>query len=347
MHDMVRAHRSSFAYSMADLPGYHTPVSIGRYRGAPAYVRPRQYSPPEREVINAKAGELRDVGMVRQLPLDSPFAPRPAIAAKKDAETGEWTQQRFCVNFIPGNKKTDIIPHALPLPESIFRRFGKAKFFSKVDMRSGFHQLPLDADSQLRTAFWWGQELWCYTRLPFGLKNSSAVYQRVMDTVLSEAGLDGFAAAFIDDVIIWSEDADQHVRQVQQVLAALHAAGLRAHPDKSVFMAEGIEYLGHIVCPDGLQPHQARVAAFKQLRLPRTKDELSSQLGMLGFYRCYLPRYSSIAEPLRKMRKQSSPAVLQWDPETQAAYQALLDGLTQEGLGLCKGGPCLAFCLAH
>jgi site-specific DNA-cytosine methylase len=198
-------------------------------------------------------------------------------------------------------------------------------------MRSGFHQLTLDPASQLRTAFWWGSELWCYTRLPFGLKNSSAIYQRVMDSVLSAAGLRGFAAAFIDDVIIWSDTPEQHVQHVQAVLQALAAQGLKAHPDKSIFMAEGVEFLGHVVSPQGLHPSAARVAAFKQLQLPRTKDELASQLGMLGFYRCYLPAYSSIAEPLRKMRKKDSPAVLQWDEETRVAYQELLEGLTQEG----------------
>jgi hypothetical protein len=84
-------------------------------------------------------------------------------------------------------------------------------------------------------------------------------------------------------------------------------------------MAEGVQYLGHIVCPARLQPNQARVASFKQLQLPCTKEELSSQLGTLGFYRCNLPGYSSTAEPLRKLRKKDSSMVLQWDAETRAA----------------------------
>jgi site-specific DNA-cytosine methylase len=283
--------------------------------------------------------------LIRQVPLTNAFAARPTIAAKKNAETGEWTETRFCVNFIPQNKGTDTIMHALPLPEAIFRRFGKARFFSKLDMRSGFHQLVLDEDSQLRTAFWWGGELWCYTRLPFGLKNSSAIFQRVMDTVLTEAGLAGFASAFVDDVIVWSETAEEHVSHVRQVLCALEQQGLKAHPDKSIFMAEGVEYLGHVVSPAGLSPHAARVAAFKQLRLPVTKEELSSQLGVLGFYRCYLPGYSTIAEPLRKLRKQSAPSVLQWDAETRAAYQGLLDGLTRGDVVLHREDPDRPFIL--
>ena len=345
MQAMVREHKPCFAYSMAELGGYKHPVSIGEFRGKPAYARPKQYSPVEKGIIGEKCGELKDATLIRQLPLTNAFAARPTIAATKDAETGEWTQHRFCVNYIAQNKGTDTIQHALPLPDAIFRQFGKARFFSKLDMRSGFHQLVLDEESQLRTAFWWGSELWCYTRLPFGLKNSSAIYQRVMDTVLTEAGVAEFAAAFVDDVIIWSETADEHVSHVQRVLEALVQQGLKAHPDKSIFMAEGVEYLGHVVSPAGLSPHAARVAAFKQLRLPVTKEELSSQLGVLGFYRCYLPGYSSIAEPLRKLRKQSAPSVLQWDEETKAAYQGLLDGLTRGDVVLRREDPARPFML--
>ena len=345
MQDMVRGNKQCFAYSMAELHGYSQPVNIGPYRGQPAYVRPKHYSPVEEGIIEKHCVELRDAGLIRRLPLTSKFAARPTIAAKKDAQTGEWTATRFCVNFIRQNKGTETIPHALPLPEAIFRRFGKARFFSKIDMRSGFHQLELDEESQLRTAFWWGNELWCYTRLPFGLKNSSAIYQRVMDTVLTEAGLSAFAAAFIDDVIVWSETAEEHVEQVQRVLQALAQHGLKAYPDTSIFMAEGVEYLGHVVSPAGLSPHAARVAAFKQLQLPSTKEELSSQLGMLGFYRCYLPAYSSIAEPLRKLRKQAAPSVLQWDEESKAAYQGLIDGLTRGNVVLEREDPDRPFVL--
>ena len=345
MQEMVRDNKHCFAYSMAELTGHSQPVNIGQFRGQPAYVRPRQYSPVEEGIVDKHCCELRDANLIRRVSLTNLFAARPTIAAKKDAETGEWTATRFCVNYIRQNKGTDTIPHALPLPESIFRRFGKARFFSKVDMRSGFHQLALDEESQLRTAFWWGNELWSYTRLPFGLKNSSAVYQRVMDTVLTEAGLTGFATAFVDDVIVWSDTAEQHVERVQQVLQALAQQGLKAHPDKSIFMAEGVEYLGHVVSPAGLSPHAARVAAFKQLRLPTTKEELSSQLGVLGFYRCYLPGYSSIAEPLRKLRKQNAPSVLQWDGEARAAYQGLLDGLTRGDIVLAREDPSRPFVL--
>jgi hypothetical protein len=334
MQSVVRKHKRSFAYSMTELTGYHKPVNVGRYSGKPAYSRRKQYSPPEVKVMDAKCSELRDAGMLKKAGQDSRFASRPTCAAKRDAVTGAWTDIRFCINYVQLNKSTETDPYPLPLPEAIFRRFGEARFFTKLDMRSGFHQLVLDEQSQRMSAFWWGNELWSYTRLPFGMKNSSAVFQRVMDEVLQEAGLEGVASAFIDDVIVWGSDAQQHVADVQRVLEALYSVGLRVHPDKSIFMAEGVEYLGHVVSPAGLHPAEARVAAFKQLKRPSTKEELKSQLGMLGFYRCYLPSYSTIAEPLRKLLKKLAPSVLVWDEESGAAYEGLREGLTREGLCL-------------
>ena len=334
MQRMVRERKHCFAYSMQELPGYHKPVNIGRYSGKPAYSRRKQYSQPESELIGSKSAELRDAGMVRKAGQHSAFASRPTCAAKRDALTGAWTDVRFCINYVLLNKGTETDPYPLPLPEAIFRRFGRARFFTKLDMRSGFHQLVLDEESQRMSAFWWGNELWCYTRLPFGMKNSSAVFQRVMDEVLQEAGLEEVASAFIDDVIVWGEDAEQHVEDVRRVLEALHQVGLRVHPDKSIFMAEGVEYLGHVVSPTGLHPAEARVAAFKQLKRPSSKEELKSQLGMLGFYRCYLPNYSIIAEPLRRFLKKAAPSLLEWDEEAHKAYEGLVEGLTEEGLCL-------------
>jgi hypothetical protein len=350
MQRMVRSHKQAFAYSLSDLPGYQVPVSVGQYTGKPAYSRPKQYSPAETKVIQEKFKELRDAGLIRKVGRDNPFASRPTVAAKRDATTGEWTDHRFCVNYVALNKGTATDPYPLPLPEAMFRQFGKAKFFTKIDCRAGFHQLVLDLPSQERSAFWvptpdGGQELWAYCRLPFGMKNSSAIFQRVMDTVLGDAGLRENAGAFVDDVLIWSDTPEQHIQHVQAVLQAMHGVGLRAHPDKSIFMAEGVEYLGHVVSPLGLQPAEARVAAFKQLNQPRTKEELRSQLGMLGFYRCYLPHYSSIADPLRKFLKQAAPSLLQWDEETVGAYQGLVEGLTTEGLCLRRVDPKQPFVL--
>jgi hypothetical protein len=342
MKDLVREFKDVFAYSMSDLPGYKEPVSLGEFRGKPAFSPKKEYNPMELDIINKKCNELKEAGLIRQVPLTNKFASRPTIAAKRDAVTGEWTDHRFCINYVKLNKGTAADPYPLPLPEVLFRKLKNAKFFTKFDMRSGFHQLPLDEESQLRTAFWWNDELWCYTRMPYGNRNSSAIFQRVMDTVLTDNNASDAAKAFVDDCIAGSATVREHLADVRMVLLAFRAAGLKAHPDKSYFMAIGVEYLGHICSQWGSTQQQPALQAFRQLPKPKTKKQLLSYLGMMGFYRCYCPNYSIIAEPLRKFTKKSSPEQLQWDEEADLAYNTLVatlslgatHGLMHEAAGL-------------
>ncbi|GLI63712.1 hypothetical protein VaNZ11_006741 [Volvox africanus] len=126
-----------------------------------------------------------------------------------------------------------------------------AVIVSKLDLRQGFLQIPIRPDDQPKAACWVVNKLIIYTRMPYRLKNASAKFQRIMDYELVKAGLDEVSVAFIDDVLIWSETPEQHVRDVERVLDALHACGLRAHPDKLIFGADLIEYLGHNLSPTG------------------------------------------------------------------------------------------------
>jgi hypothetical protein len=105
-----------------------------------------------------------------------------------------------------------------------------------MSRHNGIFVISLHLPSQEASCFHWGNERWCYTRLPFGIKNSSAILQQVMDGLLQEGGLDGVSAPFVDDVIVWSEMAADHIRDVQWVLQCLGQAGLRFHPDKSIFI---------------------------------------------------------------------------------------------------------------
>ena len=140
-----------------------------------------------------------------------------------------------------------------------------------------------------KTCFGVGNQLMAYRCMPYGLRNAPAHFQRVMDTEIALAGLDNCAIAFIDDVLIWSESPDQHVKDVAAVLDMLHGCGLRAHPDKSIFGADVIEYLGHNLSTFGISPHQAKVAAIMALPPPKNVSELRTQLGFLNYYRAMSP----------------------------------------------------------
>ena len=326
----VRSRKHAFAYSMKELPGYTGdmgPFSIELVHDKPIFARPRRYSPLEKAAADDKCIELRDAGIIKPCPITK-YVSCPTMPAKKDAD-GNWTDIRYCIDYRAVNEASVPDRYGMHLPEEVFRDLAGKKVFSCLDLRSGFHQLPVHPDSQPMTAFYWHNQIWCYQRLSFGLRNSPAWFQRVLDHEINKAGLSDVARAYIDDVVIASDTVEEHIEHVAKVLDMLHSCGLRAHPDKSVFGAAVISYLGHCVSATGLTPQQAKVAAIREMRAPTNVAELRAQLGFAGYYRCYCPYYSQIAQPLNALLQKDNP--WRWGPEEQAAMDRLKDELCTTG----------------
>jgi hypothetical protein len=230
------------------------------------------------------------------------------------------------------NKATVPDRYNLHRPEEIFLRASKAKIFSCLDLRAGFHQIPIHPDSQRYTSFWWGNQLWCFTRVAFGLRNAPATFQRVMDAELQQADCTDCAVAYIDDVLIWSENLEDHAKHLQKVFSCFEQCGLRIHPEKSVFASACVEFLGHNLSAGGVSPNQVKVQAIREMKPPTSVEGLRSVLGFFGYYRCYLPQYSCIAQPLNALLKKNT--FFEWTSEQQHAFQQLKDGLCQHGIVL-------------
>lgn len=127
--------------------------------------------------------------------------------------------------------------------------------------------------------------------------------------MLRAGGCDEFAVAYVDDVLIMSESMEQHVEHVGKVLDCFHNAGLRVHPEKSVFCANQVEFLGHMITPTGLTPTKAKVAAIQALPAPRNLAKLRSIMGIMNYYRIYIPGFSQIAAPVYELTK----ALVAWE----------------------------------
>lgn len=173
---------------------------------------------------------------------------------------------------VNGATVADLYP--TPLPEVIFEKAAQARYFSKLDMRAGYFQLPIDPSCQHITSFWWGSRLFKFTRLPMGLKNATAIFQKCMDTELRLGGCDSFSSAFVDDVLIYSSTMEEHITHVSQVLDTLHAVGLRVHPAKSLFATDLLEYLGHNVSGTGVSPTAAKINSIRDRPVPANVGEL-------------------------------------------------------------------------
>jgi hypothetical protein len=251
------------------------------------------------------------------------------LPAKKGPD-GKFTDKRFALDLRRVNEHTIADKYRLPLPEELFRKMQGSKFMTKVDCRAGFFNIALH-DNHVITC-WWGSKLYRFTRLPFGWVNSTAVFQRIMDHELQSAGLTHCAVVFVDDVCVHSDTMEQHIQDVRRLLQRFKKVGLRAHPGKTIVAADGIPYLGHIVTADSIQPERARVTAMQRLPTPTSADMVRSVLGVLGFYRAYVPNYSIIANPLTKLLGKAVP--FEWREEQAVAYQQLKAALTTEGLAL-------------
>jgi len=340
---MLAQHKSAFAYNMADLPGYTgSQVKIQLVDDEPVFSPRRRYSQLEEQIQEEKCQELKQASFIEPADQRSKYASAATMPAKKD-DHGQWVEKRYCLDFRGLNAKTLKNSYSMPLPKELFQRVEGCQFFTSLDLRSGFHQLVLEPNSRQYTAFWWSKMLWRYTRMPYGLRNATAEFQIVMDKVLGDAGLDHCAFAFVDDLLVASPDMESHQRDVQAVLKALHAVGLRVHPVKSVFCADKVEYLGHVITPSGLEPQAAKVAAMASLPIPSSVPQLQSVMGLLNYYRCYLPAFSSTAKPLNQLLQKDIP--FQWGEEQQQALDSLKQQLCTEGLALKRADPNRPFVL--
>jgi hypothetical protein len=341
---VVSSNLSSFAFSMADLPGYSGdagPVTIPLETGSPIVTPQRRYSPIETQVINEKCTDLYENNIIRPQPVTS-YVCAPTVAAKKDGD-GNWTDHRFCIDSRPVNAKTKRDRYRTKVPEELFQDIGNSKFFSCIDLRAGFHQLPIAEEDQEKTTFWWGNKTFCYNRLSFGLTNATAAFQRVMDYEISKASLSDSTCCFVDDVLIHSATMAEHVQHVDATLKMLHSCGLRAHPEKSVFGAASVEFLGHVVTPYGMGPHEAKVAAIKALPPPTNVSDLRSVLGFANYYRCYVPNFSSLAQPMNALLAKGIEWY--WGTEQEKSFQDIKVELSTPGRALRRADPTLPYIL--
>jgi hypothetical protein len=345
LQQVVRSRRHAFAYSHAEMPGYEHKVGWKLKTDAPIKqpCHARRFSPAEKSILDEKCKELEDAGLIKEILSTNAYAAHPVLAAKTDAITGEWTAKRLCIDYRNLNRAMVADSYTTPLPEDIFKAAAGCKFWSVIDMRAGFHQLVLDDETAKTTAFWWGRRLMQYNRLSFGTKNATAIYQRVMDQVLREGGCADFAMAYVDDLLVFSNSFEEHLKHLGMVLDCIHKASLRAHPEKSIFGASQVEFLGHMVSADGLSPTKAKVAAIQALPSPRDLSELRCIMGILNYYRIYIPGFSSIAAPIYELTRAGVP--WEWTTEREAAYQKLKQALTTPGLALRLPDPNREFVL--
>jgi hypothetical protein len=191
----------------------------------------------ERALIQARCQDLLAARLVEKS--HGEYASAIVMPAKKDVH-GNWSERRMCGDYRPINRQTKSDRYAMPTPEEIFDAIGHAKVFSTLDLRVGYHQLPIKSEDRQKTTFWGIDPfmkdcLYQWKFLPFGLKNAPAEFQRVMDKIL--AGLH-FVRCYIDDIVVYSDTVEEHEQHLKEVFERLVAHGLKLHPGKCKFFQQ-------------------------------------------------------------------------------------------------------------
>ena len=343
---LLRLHKGGFAMSLDDLTPYKGPEGAMKLILKPNYkkiwIKPRRLSAFDEAAMEEAMPKLLAAGIIArnygpELGWNSPII----VVAKKAAgdTSGQYRAARCCVNWARLNNELEDEPFRFDRTEDLHARIVGSKFMSLVDCRSGFMSIPLDKESQPLTTFHWnraglGSEPFMYLRLGFGLKQGPGGFMRRIHRAIEQHGCHDFCCAYIDDILVHSDDFESHVRHLDKVFLMMASIGIKLHPLKSYFACEVIEFLGHLCGSKGISPTEAKCEIIKHLPAPTNLSALRTVLGYMGWYRQYCVNYSIIARPLHDLMKKTQPWV--WGKEQQEAYDALKAALSNPNNMLYK-----------
>ena len=252
--------------------------------------------------MEAQCSKLEKLGFIKRS-LQSQYASATVVVRKKDEE-GNYTDFRQCGDYRPLNQETPLDRYPLPSIEDIFNQMGGGTIFSKLDLRSGYHQMPLRQEDRRKTTFWGANIiLWEWLVIPFGLKNAPPYFQRQMDHILRDLP---FCRCYIDDIIVWSKSTGEHIQHLEEIFKRFRGAGLKVHPGKCVFGADSIDFLGHRISANSLQPQEEKLAAVRDLPAPTDLHSLRAALGLFSYYRKFVLHFSTITHPLNQLLKKDA-----------------------------------------
>ena len=221
---------------------------------------------------------------------------------------------------------------AQPLPriDDTLEALKGAKYFSTLDLKSGYWQVPIREDHKEKTAFRTSSgQLYEFNQLPFGLCNAPATFSRLMDQVLSGLSWQ-ICLYYLDDIIVFSETWDEHLQRLEEVFNRLKESNLKLSTGKCTLARTEVTFLGHKVTHDGLQPDPRLLQSIREVPVPATVTQLRSFLGLVGYYRRFIKDFSKIASPLYKLLEKNTDFC--WNQECQDAYDVLKYKLLSEPL---------------
>lgn len=300
----------------------HCRIQLKEPNCRPVVSRERRKSPLDTQTLIGQVKEMEAAGLIQ--PSVSPWSSQPLLV-KKVRDGVELPEKRPCWDYRWVNDRIVSDAHPLPLPEDMFDKLQGCRLFSKLDLTKGFWQIPLDKASREILAMATPLGLYEPLFMPFGMKNAPAVFQREMQRVLRDRLYSG-VMVFVDDILIYSKTAEEHMELVDFVLRRLREEGYIAHPDKCEFFQKQVSFLGHVVSEHGVAVQQHKVKAISDWPVPVTKKEVRAFLGLTGYYRKFIRAYSDIAAPLTDLTQKERK--FEWTEREQKAFELLKERMS-------------------
>ncbi|GJS71313.1 reverse transcriptase domain-containing protein [Tanacetum coccineum] len=279
---------------------------------APVARAPYRLAPSEMEELSTQLQELSDKGFIR--PSSSPWGALVLFVKKKDGSF------RMCIDYRELNKLTVKNRYPLPRIDDLFDQLQGSSVYSKIDLRSGYHQLRVRDEDIPKTAFRTRYGHYEFQVMPFGLSNAPAVFMDLMNRVCRPY-LDKFVIVFIDDILIYSKTKEEHDAHLRLILELLKKEELYAKFSKCDFWLSKVQFLGHMIDSEGIHVDPAKIESIKDWESPKTPTEIRQFLGLAGYYQRFIEGFSKISMPMMKLTQKS--VKFNWGEKEETAFQTL------------------------
>ncbi|GKE03881.1 putative reverse transcriptase domain-containing protein, partial [Tanacetum coccineum] len=279
---------------------------------APVALAPYRLGPSEMKELSEQLKELSDKGFIR--PSSSPWGAPVLFVKKKDGSF------RMCIDYRELNKLTMKNRYPLPRIDDLFYQLQGSSVYSKIDLRSGYHQLRVRKEDIPKTAFRTRYGHYEFQVMPFGLTNAPAVFMDLMNRVCKPY-LDKFIIVIIDDILIYSKNKQDHKEHLKLILELLKKGELYAKFSKCEFWIPKVQFLGYVIDSQGIHVDPAKIESIKDWVSPKSPTEIRQFLGLVGYYRRFIEGFSKIAKPMTKLTQKK--VKFEWGDKQETAFQLL------------------------